>query len=59
MGKDGQKPLYIVNGKEVIDIEGLNPDEIENVNVLKGETAEKLYGSKGAKRNRVLTQIIS
>lgn len=43
----GIKPLYIVDGKEVKDIKNINPDDIESINVLKGESARKKYGEKG------------
>ncbi|PCJ98458.1 MAG: hypothetical protein COA50_02845 [Flavobacteriaceae bacterium] len=42
-------PLFIVDGKEVKSnkVEKLNPDGIESIDVLKGESAEKKYGKKG------------
>ena len=46
--KEGEQPLYIVDGKEVTkkDLD-LDPNNIESVNVLKGESATKKYGKKG------------
>jgi TonB family protein len=41
------KPLYIVDGKEVEDFKTINPDDIANIDVLKGESATALYGEKG------------
>lgn len=45
----GKEPLYVVDGKivkkkKMID---LNPNNIESVNVLKGDAAKELYGRKG------------
>lgn len=42
-------PLMIVNGEEKLDgdFKNLNPDEIESVNVIKGDEAIRLYGEKG------------
>ena len=45
------QPLYVLNGEVVNDgnlIKTMDPNTIESMNVLKGETATKLYGSKGA-----------
>jgi hypothetical protein len=44
-GKEG--PLYIVDGVEVKSVENLKPDEIEKVDVLKGESGYMHYGEKG------------
>lgn len=40
-------PLFIVDGKEIKTIENIKPDDIESINVLKGESATKIYGEKG------------
>lgn len=47
--KDGElrKPAYIVDGKEVLDINRINHEQIEQIEVLKGESGFKLYGEKG------------
>ncbi|QNA43285.1 M56 family metallopeptidase [Lacibacter sediminis] len=50
--KNGIKPelvLYILDGKEVNydEVSKVEPDDIESVSVLKGESAEKAYGVKG------------
>ncbi|MBO0321922.1 TonB-dependent receptor plug domain-containing protein [Muricauda sp. CAU 1633] len=47
----GDKPLIVIDGKEhpnanINDL-GLEPEEIESMNVLKDESAEKKYGRKG------------
>lgn len=47
--KNGQKPLVILNGKQV-DYESLNemnPNEIVSINVLKKEAATSKYGTEG------------
>ncbi len=45
------KPLFIVNGKEAkqMDLEKLeaSPDDIQSINVLKGDNAKKKYGKRG------------
>ncbi|MCF7561474.1 hypothetical protein L3X39_12575 [Sabulilitoribacter multivorans] len=46
---DGDKePLYIIDGKEVKKdkLDDLNPDDIESINVLKGDAAIKKHGDK-------------
>jgi hypothetical protein len=41
--------LYIIDGKEMesISMKDINPNTMQSINVLKGETALKLYGEKG------------
>jgi TonB-dependent SusC/RagA subfamily outer membrane receptor len=39
-------PLILVEGKEIKKIEDINPDSIESMTVLKGETATAMYGEK-------------
>ena len=44
------KPLMVLDGNvSTKNINDIAPDQIESVNVLKGETAKKKYGTKGAK----------
>lgn len=43
-----EKALIIVDGKELSNIDQLNPDTIESMNVLKGDKAREKYGEKGA-----------
>ncbi|WP_424963403.1 peptidoglycan DD-metalloendopeptidase family protein [Ekhidna sp.] len=40
-------PLYVVDGEVVEEVSDLDPQEISEVIVLKGETATKKYGDKG------------
>ncbi len=41
------QPLYIVDGKEVDEINSINPNAIASISILKNELAIKLYGEKG------------
>ena len=44
------QPLIIIDGKEAgddINLDSLDPNNIESINVLKGPAAEKAYGEKG------------
>jgi hypothetical protein len=47
IGADGEKPLYIVDGERVASVEGLNPDRILEVDVLKGPVAVERFGPEG------------
>ena len=46
---NGQVPLYVVEGKIVTEAElkKIDPETIQRIDVLKGESATKLYGDKG------------
>ncbi len=48
-GTNAEEILYIVDGKETKyeEVGKIDPDNIESINVIKGESAEKLYGAKG------------
>ncbi|MCA1758763.1 MAG: TonB family protein, partial [Bacteroidales bacterium] len=48
-------PLFILDGKEVPNIDDVNPENIENIDVLKGESATELYGEKGKNGVIVIT----
>ena len=42
-------PLYVVDGFPIVgDISNINPDEIENISVLKDAASTSLYGSRAA-----------
>jgi TonB-linked SusC/RagA family outer membrane protein len=41
-------PLYIVDGMPVDGLDFLNPNDIENINVLKDAASAAIYGSRGA-----------
>jgi TonB-dependent SusC/RagA subfamily outer membrane receptor len=40
-------PLYIVDGKRVKNLDDIDPNTIEKIEVLKGESAIEKYGNKG------------
>ncbi|HEX8018677.1 TonB-dependent receptor [Mucilaginibacter sp.] len=45
----GNNPLYVVDGFPIVgDISNINPDEIENISVLKDASSTSLYGSRAA-----------
>ncbi|WP_411894723.1 M56 family metallopeptidase [Winogradskyella sp. A2] len=46
---NNSKPLIIIGDEIVSDIElqAIDPDNIANINVLKGDSATEIYGSKG------------
>ncbi|MFC4210244.1 SusC/RagA family TonB-linked outer membrane protein [Pedobacter lithocola] len=45
----GSAPLYVVDGFPIAgDISNINPDEIENITVLKDAASTSLYGSRAA-----------
>ncbi|MDD4991052.1 MAG: energy transducer TonB [Paludibacter sp.] len=46
---NGEKPLYILDGKEITESEfkAIMADNIQSINVLKNESATKVYGDKG------------
>lgn len=48
ISEDGEKPLMIVDGKEVEggSLEDIDPENIETVNVYKGDKAIEKYGDK-------------
>jgi len=49
VSKNEKEPLYIVDGKEISreDMKDILPDDIEKIEVLKGEKATETYGDKG------------
>ena len=51
----GETPLYIVDGKEVKNVNEISPNDIEKIDVLKGASATALYGKKGEKGVVVIT----
>ena len=51
----GETPLYIVDGKEIKNVNDISPNDIEKIDVLKGTSAKALYGKKGEKGVVVIT----
>lgn len=48
--KEGEQPLVIVDGKEVLEKDALSkipPERIKSISILKGETGTAVYGEKG------------
>ena len=43
----GGNPIYVVDGV-IVNPDGINPDDVESVNVLKGPAATALYGQRGS-----------
>lgn len=41
------EPIYILDGKEINSLDGVSPDAIESISVLKNESSVALYGEKG------------
>lgn len=50
---DRPQPLIILDGAEIKSLNGISPDDIKSVNVLKGESAISTYGDRG--KNGVIT----
>lgn len=48
-------PLYIVDGIPTINIDGINPNDIESVEVLKDASASAIYGTRAANGVVILT----
>jgi len=48
-------PLYVVDGMMTDDIVWLNPNDIDNISVLKDASATAIYGSRGANGVIVIT----
>lgn len=52
---DMKDALIFVDGAKVSSMSNLNPDDIESMSVLKGESALKLYGEEGSKGAILIT----
>ena len=46
----GNSPLYVVDGRPIQeqDLNSMNPNDIDKIEILKGNTAIAIYGSRGA-----------
>lgn len=51
----GSDPLYVVDGYPVDNIQFINPNDIENIDVLKDASATAIYGSRGANGVVIIT----
>ncbi len=52
---EGVKPLYIVDGIPLEDIDGINPGDIESMEVLKDAASAAIYGSRSANGVIIIT----
>ena len=52
---DGVKPLYIVDGIPLDDIDGINPTDIASMEILKDEASAAIYGSRSANGVIIIT----
>lgn len=49
VGTNGNSnPLYIIDGLQMDDMNGVNPNDIESMEILKDATSTALYGARGA-----------
>ena len=46
--ENSAEPMYVIDGVVANDASHLNPDDIQTMDVLKGEAATAIYGSRGA-----------
>lgn len=54
----GSSPLYVVDGFPISgDIASINPDEIENISILKDAASTSLYGSRAANGVVMITTV--
>lgn len=44
----GGDPLYVVDGVPLSSLQAINPNDIENIDVLKDASATAIYGSRGS-----------
>ncbi|WP_028296161.1 SusC/RagA family TonB-linked outer membrane protein [Olivibacter sitiensis] len=47
LNRNQNDPIYVVDGVPLPDITRINPNDIEDITVLKGSNAAALYGSEG------------
>lgn len=52
---DGVKPLYIVDGIPLDDIDGINPMDIASMEILKDAASAAIYGSRSANGVIIIT----
>lgn len=57
LNTSGPNPLFILDGKEVVDLKigSIDPNSIQKIDVFKGNDAVKLYGAKGKNGVVVIT----
>jgi len=52
---NNQAPMYIVDGEIMTDMSHIDPQNVKEVNVLKGAAAEAVYGDKGKNGVMIIT----
>ena len=52
---NGSDPLVVVDGISNVDIDGVNPNDIESIQVLKDASATAIYGAQGANGVIIIT----
>lgn len=52
---NGSDPLIIVDGVSGVDIDAVNPNDIESMQILKDAAASAIYGAKGANGVIIIT----
>lgn len=52
---EGVKPLYIVDGTPLEDIDGINPSDIASMEILKDAASAAIYGSRSANGVIIIT----
>lgn len=51
----GAGPLYIVDGAQGVNIDGINPNDVERIEILKDAASSAIYGSRGANGVIIIT----
>src|ERR1044072_6233731 len=51
----GADPLYIVDGAQGVNIDGINPNDIESIEILKDAASAAIYGSRSANGVVIIT----
>ena len=54
-GINNSEPLYIVDGIYGGSLQGINPDEIESIEILKDASSAAIYGARGANGVVIIT----
>ncbi len=45
--KNQNSPIYIVDGKEIENLDSISPDDIQSIDVLKNKSFTNIYGERG------------
>ena len=51
----GIEPLYLIDGVQVLNTQGLDPADIESIDVLKDASAQAIYGSRASNGVVIIT----